>query len=105
MPFDNLPIPNMENVMFRAMGKRSNPQVLSAYPDMGAEQSMVSEDLVETLGLNMEPSTKPVEAVDGNRVACLGSSPVEVEYQGRVTQTRLLVTDKLKTRLSCLKRF
>ena len=99
VPFDNLPIPNMENVMFRAMGKRSNPQVLSAYPDMGAEQSMVSEDLVETLGLNMEPSTKSVEAVDGNRVACLGLSPVEVEYQGRVTLTRLLVTDKLKNEI------
>ena len=26
----------------------------------------------------------------------MGSSPVEVEYQGRVTQTRLLVTDKLR---------
>ena len=94
----------MENVTFRAMGKSSNPLVLSAYPDTGAEQSMVSEDLVETLGLNMEPSTKAVEAVDRNRVACLGSSQVKVEYKGRVTQTRLLVTDKLKTRLSCLKR-
>ena len=66
VPFDDRPTPNMENVTFRAMGKSSNPQVLSAYPDTGAEQSMVSEDLVETLGLNMEPSTKAVEAVDGN---------------------------------------
>ena len=54
----------MENVTFRAMGKRSNPKVLSAYPDTGAEQSMVSEDLVETLGLNLESSTKAVVAMD-----------------------------------------
>ena len=37
-----------------------------------------------------------MEAVDGGRVTCLGSSPVEVEHQGWTTQTRLLVTDKLK---------
>ena len=89
VPFDDRPTPNMENVTFRAMGKKSNPKVLSAYPDMGAEQSMVSEDLIETLGLDVESSTKAVEAVDGGRVTCLGSSPVEVEYQGGVTQTRL----------------
>ena len=99
VPFDDRPTPNMENVTFRAMGKSSNPKVLSAYPDTGAEQSMVSEDLVETLGLNLESATKAVEAVGGNRVACLGSSPVEVEYQGRVTQTRLLVTDKLRNEI------
>ena len=46
--------------------------------------------------MDLESSTKAVEAVDGGRVACLGSSPVEVEYQGRITQTRLLVTDKLR---------
>ena len=57
---------------------------------------MVSEDLIETLGLKIEPSNKAVETVDGDRVTCLGSSPVEVEYQGRTTQTRPLVTDKLK---------
>ena len=32
-----------------------------------------------------------MEAVDGGRVTCLGSSPVEVEHQGWTTQTRLLV--------------
>ena len=63
---------------------------------MGAEESKVSEDLIETLGLKVEPSTNAVEAVDGGHVLCLGSSPVEVVYQGLTTQTRLLVTDKLK---------
>ena len=37
-----------------------------------------------------------MEAVDGSRVTCQGSSPVEVVYQGRTTQTRLLITNKLK---------
>ena len=99
VPFDDCPTPNMENVKFKALGKaKSNlkPKVHSAYPDTGAEQSMVSEDLLETLGLNLETSTKAVEAVDGGRVTCLGSSPVEIEYQGRIAQTRLLVTDKLR---------
>merc|ERR1711894_651886 len=73
------------------------PKVHPAYPDTGAEQSMVSEDLIETLGLALETSTKAVEAVDGGRVTCLGSSPVELEYQGRRAQTRLLVTDALRS--------
>merc|ERR1711894_646154 len=73
------------------------PKVHPAYPDTGAEQSMVSEDLLETLGLTLETSTKAVEAVDGGRVTCLGSSPVELEYQGRTAQTRLLVTDALRS--------
>merc|ERR1711893_128928 len=99
VPFDNCPTPNMENVQFKALGKArpgSRPRTHSAYPDTGAEQSMVSEDLLETLGLNLEPARKAVEAVDGGRVTCLGSSPVEVEYQGRTAQTRLLVTSALK---------
>ena len=58
---------------------------------------MVSEDLLETLGLTLETSTKAVEAVDGGRVTCLGSSPVEIQYQGRIAQTRLLVTDALRS--------
>ena len=94
--FDDQPTPNMENVQFKAIGKGSRPQIHSAYPDMGAEQSMVNEDLIEALGLKVEPSTKAVEAIDGGRVLCQGSSPVEVVYQGGTTQTRLLVTDKLK---------
>ena len=75
---------------------KSKPKIHSAYPDTGAEQSMVSEDLLETLGLGLEPSKKAVEAVDGGRVSCSGSCPVELEYQGRTTQTRLLVTNALK---------
>ena len=39
-------------------------------------------DLLETLGLNLEPAKKAVEAVDGGRVTCSGSSPVEIEFQG-----------------------
>ena len=68
VPFDDCPTPNMENVKFKALGKaksNSKPKIHSAYPDTGAEQSMVSEDLLETLGLNLETSTKAVEAVDG----------------------------------------
>ena len=57
---------------------------------------MVSEEINETLKLKIEHSTKAVEAVHGGHVACLGLSPVEVEYQGWTTQTRLSVTDKLK---------
>ena len=99
VPFDDCPTPNMENVHFKALGKArpgSRPKTHSAYPDTGAEQSMVSEDLLETLGLNLEPAKKAVEAVDGGRVTCSGSSPVEIEYQGRTAQTRLLVTSALK---------
>ena len=57
---------------------------------------MVSEEINETLKLKIEHSTKAVEAVDGGGVTYFGSSPVDVEYQGCTTQTRLLVTDKLK---------
>ena len=60
VPFDDCPTPNMEDVKFRALSKakgglgqipwsKSQPKVHSAYPDTGAEQSMVSEDLLETL--------------------------------------------------------
>ena len=86
----------MENVQFKAMCMSWRPQIHSAYPDTGTDQSMVSKDLIETLGLKVEPSNKIVEVVDGGRVTCLCSSPVEVEYQDLTTQTRLLVTDKLK---------
>ena len=77
----------------------SSPQIHFAYPDTCAEQSMVSEDLIETLGLKVEPSIKVVVAIDGGCVACLGLSPVEVKYQGRNTQTRLMVKDKLKDKV------
>ena len=50
VPFDDQPTPNMENVQFKAIGKGSRPHIHSAYLDTGAEQSMVSEDLIETLG-------------------------------------------------------
>ena len=70
---------------------------------------MVSEEIIETLKLKIEHSTKAVEAVDGGGVTYFGSSPVDVEYQGCTTQTRLLVTDKLKKRShtvkDCLKSF
>ena len=46
-------------------------------PDTGVQQSMVSEDLVETLGLKIEHSTKAVKAVDGGRVTYLSSSTVQ----------------------------
>ena len=86
----------MEDVVFKALCKGSNPQSHSAYPDTGAEKLMVSENLVESLELKVEPTTKAVKAVDGGRVAYLGLSPVEVMYQGRTTQTHLSVTDKLR---------
>ena len=78
----------MENVQFKAMCMGLGPQI--QYPNMGAEQSMVSKDLIETLGLKVEPSTKAKEAVDGGCVTCLGLSPVEVVYQGWTTQTQAL---------------
>ena len=96
--FDDRQTPNMENVQFRALGEArpGSWQTHSAFPDTGAEQSMISEDLLETLGLDMEPASKAMEAVHGGRVSCLGSCPVEVKYQGRTAQTRLLVTSALK---------
>ena len=55
MPFDDHPTPDMENVQLKALGKGSRPHIHSAYLPIYsavAEQSMVSEDLVEPLGLS-----------------------------------------------------
>ena len=79
VPIDNQPTPNMENVRLKTKHLGFRPQVHSAYPNRGAEQSMVSEDLIEILGLKIENSTKAVEAVYGGCVTCFSSSPVEVK--------------------------
>ena len=37
-----------------------------------------------------------MEALDSNKVECLGSAPVKIKYQGRTARTQLLVIHKVK---------
>ena len=89
VPFDNCRTPNMEDVQFRPTGGLGaqipwgKSQTHPAYPDTGAEQSMVSEDLLETLGLSLEKATKAVEAVDGGCVTCLTCIRIVISHLDR----------------------
>lgn len=50
--FNNLQTPTMKDVAFMPLGKAKPRKVtLQAYPDTGAEQSMVSQDLVKKMCL------------------------------------------------------
>ena len=64
--YDMEPNPNMEGVAFTLLGKKkSKTMVMKAFPDTGYEQSLISEDLVKTMGLVLENDKKPIEGVDG----------------------------------------
>ena len=53
------------------------------FPNIGCEQSLVSQDLFETMGIELEHATKHGEAVDRPKVRCVGSTTVEIKYQGQ----------------------
>ena len=58
---------------------------------------MVTQDLIKQTGLGLEKDrNKILEALDGGIVECHGSAAVHITYQGQKTQTRLVVTPKLR---------
>ena len=65
---------------------------------------MVSKNLDQKIGLVVnENMSKTLEAVDRGVVECHGSAVVQVTYQGQRTQTRLLITPKLKNKVTLSK--
>ena len=88
---------DMEDVAFTPLGKsKAKSTIRNAFPDSGCEQSLISEDLIKSMGLVLENKKKRIEAVDGSVVRCSGSTAIKVEYQGHEAHIRALVTPALK---------
>ena len=82
----------MTEVFFKPLG--CNGQALKtksshdAFPNIGCEQSLVSQDLFEAMGIKLELATKHGEAVDR-------STTVEIKYQGQMAKVLILPTNAL----------
>ena len=64
-----------------------------ACPDSGAWQSLISEDLAKTYGMEIDRRTKKkISAVNETNCECIGSTDFQVEFQGQRTYVRALVT-------------
>ena len=72
--FDKEQTPKMLDVKFKPLNvRRPKVTVLKAYLDAGAEESMVSQDLVKWMSLCLEKDqVKPLKVVDGALVECHG---------------------------------
>ena len=87
----------MTEVFFKPLG--CNGQALKtksshdAFPYIGCEQSLVSQDLFETMGIELEHATKHGEAVDRSKVRCAGSASVKINYQCKRAKVWILLTN------------
>ena len=52
-----------------------------AFQNIGCEHLLVSQDLFEAMGIELEHATKHGEAVDRSKVRCAGSATVKIKYQ------------------------
>ena len=88
----------------QSWGQGFEPTTRNAYPDSGCEQSLISQDLIKVMGLELEPMVKNVKAVNGSKVKCAGSAAVRVDHQGQIMKTRLLATLAIKNEVILLSR-
>ena len=85
--FDESLTPNMTDLIFKPLG--CNDQALktktshNSFPNIGCEQLLVTQDLSEAMGIELEQATKHGEAIDRSKVRCAGSTTVEIKYQGQ----------------------
>ena len=82
----------MTEVIFKPLG--CNDQELKtktsrdSFQNIGCKQSLVSQDLFEDMGIELELATKHGEAVDT-------STTVEIKYQGQMAKVLILLTNAL----------
>ena len=92
---DSAPTPLMENVAIKPVD--GTPFKFDVFPDTGCYQSIVSLDLVQAYGMNLDRGRiKKIKAVDGGRMECSGSVSIQVSYEGRTTDFLALVTPALQ---------
>ena len=69
---------------------------MEVFPDSGCQESLVSGDLISPLGLVLDQKRKKrIQAVNGARVSCLGSTSFQITYDGQTTNVLALVTTAL----------
>ena len=69
---------------------------MEVFPDGGCQESLVSWDLVGPLGLVLDRRRKTrIQAINGAKVTCLGSTKFQITYDGQTTNVLALVTTAL----------
>ena len=87
--------PLMEDVEIKP--SQGTPFKFSVFPDTGCYQSLISLDLVNAYGMNVdEGRVKRIKTVDGSHMKCNGSVSFQATYQGRKTEVLALVTPALQ---------
>merc|ERR1712020_519831 len=86
----------MQNVRIKNLAKKSKTTTMEVFPDSGCQESLVSGDLINSLGLVLdEKRKKRIRAVNGAKVSCLGSTSFQITYDGQTTNVLALVTTAL----------
>ena len=91
----NRPTPRMTvQVRDDGGGKLST---VSALPDCGATQTIISQGKASAFGLKVNPAGAiPIVAADNERMECEGSVNMRIAYQGKEVYTEALVSSALK---------
>ena len=96
---DSAPIPMMKDVKIEPINKKMNtkPTVMEVFPDSDSQETLVSTDLMDYLGLELNKRRKKhIKGIDGKTyVPCLGSSKFQVTYNGQQTNVLALATSGL----------
>ena len=68
-------------------------------PDSGAEQSIISYDLVKANGMAMNENFKIIKSVNDQTLDCSGEVMFEIEYQGAIAECQALVTNSISEQI------
>ena len=88
----------MINIIVRARG--ATPFNFDALADSGSTRTIIAKDVARAYGLKIDRNRKiPIQAANSTALECLGSSVVQVEYGGIITEIDALISSSVRNEI------